>query len=136
MPAKTGPARKGAPAALHAPRPQAVPAKSSKNATLVLLNAKASSARLMDALNIRRYIAGPDGDDWGTPDAELHRFHNQQTRELGLHLLAERTNVLLIEPAPAQARRAEAHRLDDVRCQPLLSSRHHAHGMLQPKSST
>ena len=33
-----------------------------KNATLVLLNAKASSARLMDALNIRRYIAGPDGE--------------------------------------------------------------------------
>jgi serine-type D-Ala-D-Ala endopeptidase (penicillin-binding protein 7) len=31
-----------------------------KNATLVLLNAKASSARLMDALNIRRFIAGPE----------------------------------------------------------------------------
>src|SRR4051812_28492808 len=31
-----------------------------KNATLVLLNAKASSARLMDAVNIRRFIAGPD----------------------------------------------------------------------------
>ena len=27
------------------------------------------------------YIAGPDGSDWGIPDAELHRFHNQQTRE-------------------------------------------------------
>ena len=33
-----------------------------KNATLVLLNAKANSARLMDALNIRRFIAGPDGE--------------------------------------------------------------------------
>ncbi|MBA5688849.1 serine hydrolase [Rugamonas apoptosis] len=31
-----------------------------KNATVVLLNAKASSARLMDALNIRRFIAGPE----------------------------------------------------------------------------
>jgi D-alanyl-D-alanine endopeptidase (penicillin-binding protein 7) len=31
-----------------------------KNATLVLLNAKASSARILDALNIRRFIAGPD----------------------------------------------------------------------------
>lgn len=31
-----------------------------KNATLVLLNAKASSARLMDALNIRRFIAGSE----------------------------------------------------------------------------
>ncbi|MRW90715.1 peptidase S11 [Duganella sp. FT80W] len=31
-----------------------------KNNTLVLLNAKANSARMMDALNIRRFIAGPD----------------------------------------------------------------------------
>ncbi|HEX5343851.1 MAG TPA: serine hydrolase [Duganella sp.] len=31
-----------------------------KNATLVLLNAKANSARLMDAVNIRRFIAGPE----------------------------------------------------------------------------
>ena len=36
------------------------------------------------------YIAGPDGNDWGAPDAELHRFHNQQTSELGLHLLGRR----------------------------------------------
>jgi dihydrofolate reductase len=36
------------------------------------------------------YIAGPDGNGWGAPDAELHRFHNQQTRELGLHLLGRR----------------------------------------------
>ncbi len=31
-----------------------------KNATLVLLNAKASSARIMDALNIRRFISGEE----------------------------------------------------------------------------
>ena len=31
-----------------------------KNATLVLLNAKASSTRVMDAMNIRRFINGPD----------------------------------------------------------------------------
>lgn len=36
------------------------------------------------------YIAGPDGNDWGAPDAELHRFHNQQTSELGLHFLGRR----------------------------------------------
>jgi dihydrofolate reductase len=30
------------------------------------------------------FIAGPDGDfDWAAPDEELHRFHNEQTRELG-----------------------------------------------------
>jgi dihydrofolate reductase len=33
------------------------------------------------------YIAGPHGDfDWSAPDEELHRFHNQQTREIGAHL--------------------------------------------------
>ncbi|MES2258601.1 MAG: serine hydrolase [Pseudomonadota bacterium] len=31
-----------------------------RNATLVLLNAKASSARMMDALNIRRFISGDE----------------------------------------------------------------------------
>jgi dihydrofolate reductase len=36
------------------------------------------------------YIAGPDGNDWGAPDAELHRFHNQQASELDLHLLGRR----------------------------------------------
>jgi dihydrofolate reductase len=30
------------------------------------------------------FIAGPDGElDWSAPDEELHRFHNQQTREGG-----------------------------------------------------
>lgn len=34
------------------------------------------------------YIAGPGGNiDWSTPDEELHRFHNDQVRELGMHLL-------------------------------------------------
>ena len=33
------------------------------------------------------FIAGPAGEiDWSAPDEELHRFHNQQTRELGAHL--------------------------------------------------
>src|ERR1700688_4151265 len=33
------------------------------------------------------FIAGPDGTiDWSAPDEELHRFHNEQTRELGAHL--------------------------------------------------
>ena len=34
------------------------------------------------------YIAGPNGEiDWSAPDEELHRFHNEQTREVGAHLL-------------------------------------------------
>jgi dihydrofolate reductase len=33
------------------------------------------------------FIAGRDGEiDWSVPDEELHRFHNEQTRELGAHL--------------------------------------------------
>src|SRR5712671_3756768 len=33
------------------------------------------------------FIAGPNGEiDWSAPDEELHRFHNEQTRELGAHL--------------------------------------------------
>ncbi len=37
------------------------------------------------------FIAGPNGEiDWSAPDEELHRFHNQQTRELGAHLCGRR----------------------------------------------
>ena len=37
------------------------------------------------------FIAGPDGDfSWSAPDEELHRFHNERTRELGGHLLGRR----------------------------------------------
>jgi dihydrofolate reductase len=33
------------------------------------------------------FIAGREGEfDWSAPDEELHRFHNEQTRELGVHL--------------------------------------------------
>jgi dihydrofolate reductase len=37
------------------------------------------------------FIAAPGGDiGWSPPDEELHRFHNEQTRELGAHLLGRR----------------------------------------------
>src|SRR6476661_9151203 len=37
------------------------------------------------------FIAGPAGEiDWSAPDEELHRFHNDETRELGAHLLGRR----------------------------------------------
>jgi hypothetical protein len=37
------------------------------------------------------FIAGPDGEiDWSAPDEELHRFHNQQAREMGAHLYGRR----------------------------------------------
>jgi dihydrofolate reductase len=37
------------------------------------------------------FIAGPDGGiDWSAPSEELHRFHNQQARELGAQLYGRR----------------------------------------------
>ena len=37
------------------------------------------------------FIAGPDGEiDWSAPDEELHRFHNEQTRNVGVHLCGRR----------------------------------------------
>jgi dihydrofolate reductase len=37
------------------------------------------------------FIAGRDGEiNWSAPDEELHRFHNQQTREIGAHLCGRR----------------------------------------------
>ncbi|HEV7585844.1 MAG TPA: dihydrofolate reductase family protein [Solirubrobacteraceae bacterium] len=37
------------------------------------------------------YIADPGGAiDWSAPDEELHRFHNDQMREVGAHLLGRR----------------------------------------------
>jgi dihydrofolate reductase len=37
------------------------------------------------------FIAGPRGEiDWSAPDEELHRFHNEQARELGAHLCGRR----------------------------------------------
>jgi dihydrofolate reductase len=39
------------------------------------------------SVSLDGFIAGPNGEiDWSAPDEELHRFHNQQTRELGAHL--------------------------------------------------
>jgi dihydrofolate reductase len=33
------------------------------------------------------YIAGPDGDfSWTAPDDELHRFHNERVRKIGVQL--------------------------------------------------
>jgi dihydrofolate reductase len=37
------------------------------------------------------FIAAPDGTiDWSAPDEELHRFHNEQTREIVGHLCGRR----------------------------------------------
>jgi dihydrofolate reductase len=43
------------------------------------------------SVSLDGFIAGPNGEiDWGAPDEELHRFHNEQTREIGVHLCGRR----------------------------------------------
>jgi dihydrofolate reductase len=43
------------------------------------------------SVSLDGYITGPDGEiDWTAPDEELHRFHNERTRELGTHICGRR----------------------------------------------
>jgi dihydrofolate reductase len=43
------------------------------------------------SVSVDGFIAGPDGNfDWAAPDEELHRFHNEQARALGGHVLGRR----------------------------------------------
>jgi dihydrofolate reductase len=43
------------------------------------------------------YVAGPGGEiDWSAPDEELHRFHNQQTRETGVHFCGRRLYEVML----------------------------------------
>jgi dihydrofolate reductase len=43
------------------------------------------------------FIADSNGEiDWSAPDEELHRFHNQQTREIGVHLCGRRLYEVML----------------------------------------
>jgi dihydrofolate reductase len=43
------------------------------------------------SVSLDGFIAGRDGEiDWSAPDEELHRFHNEQVREIGAHLCGRR----------------------------------------------
>ena len=64
------------------------------------------------------YIAGPRGEgDWAAPDAELHRFHNEQTRELDLHVLGRRLYEVMTYWETAEERNPSApeHELEFAR---------------------
>ena len=63
------------------------------------------------------FISGPEGEiDWSAPDDELHRFHNEQTRELGIHLCGRRLYEAMLywetadqDPALRELHREFAH---------------------------
>jgi dihydrofolate reductase len=43
------------------------------------------------------FVAGPGGEiDWNAPDQELHRFHNEQTRELGAHFCGRKLYEVML----------------------------------------
>jgi len=69
------------------------------------------------SVSLDGFIAGPRGEiDWGAPDEELHRFHNQQARELGAHLCGRRLyeEMLYWETADENPSAAE-HELEFAR---------------------
>jgi dihydrofolate reductase len=57
------------------------------------------------------YIAGPRAEGgWAAPDPELHRFHNEQARELDLHLLGRRLYDVMTYWETAEERNPAAPR--------------------------
>ena len=59
------------------------------------------------------FIAGPKGEiDWAAPDQELMRFHNEQTRELGVHLCGRRLYEAMLPWETAEETRSDPLQLE------------------------
>jgi dihydrofolate reductase len=57
------------------------------------------------ATSLDGYIVGPEGKhDWSAPNEELHRFHTEQTRQLGAHLMGRRLYEDMLPWETAQQR--------------------------------
>ncbi|MGH2987497.1 MAG: dihydrofolate reductase family protein [Solirubrobacterales bacterium] len=70
------------------------------------------------AVSLDGYIAGPRGEGgWAAPGEELHRFHNEQARELGLHILGRRLYEVMSHWETAEERNPSApnHELEFAR---------------------
>jgi dihydrofolate reductase len=63
------------------------------------------------------FIAGPDGEiDWSEPDEELHRFHNEQARQMGAQLCGRRLyEVMRYWETAEENRSAPEHELEFAR---------------------
>jgi dihydrofolate reductase len=75
------------------------------------------------AVSLDGYIAGPRGEGgWAAPDEELHRFHNDQAQELGLHLLGRRLYEVMAYWETAEERNPTApqHELEFARIWKVL----------------
>jgi dihydrofolate reductase len=49
------------------------------------------------SVSLDGFIAGRNGEiDWGAPDEELHRFHNERVREVGLQLCGRRLYEVMV----------------------------------------
>ena len=68
------------------------------------------------SVSLDGFIAGPDGDiGWGAPDRELMRFHVEQTREIGAHLLGRRLYEDMLPWETAEETRSDPGELDFAR---------------------
>jgi len=69
------------------------------------------------SVSLDGFIAGPAGEiDWGAPDEELHRFHNERVRELGAHLCGRRLyEVMLYWETAGENPDAAEHELEFAR---------------------
>ena len=63
------------------------------------------------------FIAGPAGEiDWSEPDEELHRFHNRELEEAGVHLCGRRLyEVMAYWDDPEQYSSGSEHELEFAR---------------------
>ena len=68
------------------------------------------------SVSLDGFIAGPGGEiDWGAPDEELHRFHNEQTRQLGVQLCGRRLYEAMVYWETAEERPAPDYVLEFAR---------------------
>ena len=73
------------------------------------------------------YIEGPNRElDWSTPDAEVHRFHNDEARACGVSLYGRRLYELMMDfwptagDDPARRRMASENAAENLACMARL----------------